>query len=67
MIMMALQRDTIDLICQRVFGFTQGITEQVIELNPKLLAEVHIAEGTPVVLPDKPQPTNQTQTINLWD
>ena len=63
----ALQNDTVDAICWRVYGKTHGIVEEVLQLNP------HIANtgpflpiGTAVKLPEKTKPMI-TETINLWN
>jgi len=63
----AVQGDTIDLICQRRYGHTRGITEAVLEANPGLadLGPV-LPIGTLVNLPDISAPAQQT-TIKLWD
>lgn len=63
----ALQGDTVDAICWRVYGRTAGLTEAVLEANPGLadLGPV-IPQGHRVNLPAQaPQP--QRQTVNLWD
>ncbi|SFA66573.1 tail protein X [Metapseudomonas otitidis] len=63
----ALQGDTVDAICWRVYGRTAGLTEAVLEANPGLadLGPV-IPQGHRVTLPAQaPQP--QRQTVNLWD
>lgn len=63
----ALQGDTVDAICWRVYGRTAGLTEAVLEANPGLadLGPV-IPQGHLVTLPAQaPQP--QRQTVNLWD
>lgn len=63
----ALQGDTVDAICWRVYGRTAGLTEAVLEANPGLadLGPV-IPQSHLVTLPAQaPQP--QRQTVNLWD
>ncbi|WP_227369830.1 tail protein X [Halomonas sp. M20] len=65
----AHQYDTVDAICQRVFGRTAGITEQVIDMNPGLadLGPV-LPQGTLVTLPDvATQQPSRTRTVQLWD
>lgn len=65
----ALAGETVDAICWRVLGRTQGVTEQVLDLNPGL-ADLgpQLPAGAVVVLPDvnKLAPA-VLETINLWD
>ncbi|UBM11737.1 tail protein X [Cupriavidus metallidurans] len=63
----AMQGDTLDAICQRVYGRTAGVTEAALEANTGLadLGPV-IPHGTVIDLPDTPQqPT--VQRVQLWD
>lgn len=68
---MALQGDTIDLLCWRHLGTTAGLTEQVFALNPDLALHGPILPmGTAVQLP--PAPPSQSTAIErpliqLWD
>lgn len=65
----ALAGETLDAICWRVLGRTQGVTEQAYALNPGLAASgPQLAEGTVVQLPDitKTAPAMR-ETIQLWD
>lgn len=66
----AMQGDTVDLICHRHYGRTAGVTEAVYTANPGL-AELGavLPLGTPVVLPDLTTQSTETtrQLINLWD
>jgi phage tail protein X len=65
----ALQGDTLDLICWRELGTTAGAVEQALALNPGLSdAGPLIPLGTTVILPD-PAPTTaqRRETVNLWD
>ncbi len=61
----ALQNDTLDLICWRFYRETSGVTEQVLAANPHLdLSNPIIPMGTRVYLPSvKPA---QKETISLW-
>lgn len=64
----AIQGDTVDLICWRYYGRTQGITEQVLSANPQLAKQdVILPIGTVVNLPDIAMPQQNKQSINLWD
>lgn len=63
----AMQGDTVDAICHRVYGQTAGITEAVLEANLGLadLGPV-LPHGTVVDLPDLPlQP--KVRRVQLWD
>ncbi len=64
----ALQHDTVDEICWRVYGRSSGVVEKVLEANPKL-AELgaFLPIGTEVILPDIETPQQIKQTIQLWD
>lgn len=64
----AHQHDTVDALCHRHSGRTQGITEQVLELNPGLAALGPVLpHGTAVRLPDvSPQP-QRPPSVQLWD
>lgn len=58
--------DTIDLICQRYFGKTGGVTEQVMALNPHLVSyDAVLPSQIAITLPDAPN-RNQKQVIQLW-
>lgn len=63
----AQQGDTLDLICWRYYGHTQGTTEAVLEANPGLADKgALLPMGTAVNMPvQTTQPVNTT--INLWD
>ena len=63
----AMQYDTVDAVCWRYYGRTQGMTEIVLAANPQL-AEVgtFLPHGMEIELPDVVSvPT--TQTVQLWD
>lgn len=63
----ANQNETLDAICYRIYGKTNGIVEAVLNLNPGLVdfGEI-IPYGTEITLPDK-APKVTKKTINLWD
>ncbi|WP_442489393.1 tail protein X [Halomonas litopenaei] len=63
----ARQRDTVDAICYRAYGRTQGVTEQVLKANPGLadLGPI-LPHGTLVTLPDIVQLPSREPTIQLW-
>lgn len=63
----ALQGETLDALCWRLYGRTAGVTEAVLEANPGL-ADLgpHLPQGQRILLPDQaPQP--QRQAVALWD
>ncbi|REE92647.1 tail protein X [Cupriavidus plantarum] len=63
----AMQGETVDAICQRIYGQTAGVTEAVLEANRGLadLGPV-LPHGTVVDLPDLP-PQPEVQRVQLWD
>ncbi|WP_075686380.1 tail protein X, partial [Serratia marcescens] len=49
----ALQGDTVDQLCYRYYGKTQGVTEAVLEANPGLCeGGPFLAAGQVIALPD---------------
>ncbi len=62
----ALQGDTVDLLCFRHYGSTQGVTEQVLAANPGLSSTLFLTAGQEVELPDQPSIKTQ-EMIQLWD
>ena len=63
----SVQGDTVDLICFNHYGYTSGVTEQVLDNNPGLAAlGVVLPMGTKIELPDTSART-QPKTLNLWD
>ena len=67
MLIRALHGDTLDAICARYYGRTQGVVETVLAANPGL-AEfgVVLPHGTAVELPDVSS-SPVSETINLWE
>jgi len=64
----AVQGDTIDLICWRYYGQTSGLVEQVLIANPLLATQEAILEmGTKVILPNIEVQQQTKQSVNLWD
>lgn len=61
----ALQGDTVDLLCFRHYGTTQGVTEQVLAANPGLSNSVFLEDGQEVELPEQ-QKKKQREMIQLW-
>lgn len=63
----ALQYDTVDALCWRHYGRTQGMTEQVLRANPGLAENGPILpHGLEVELPDI-APAVTARTVQLWD
>lgn len=71
-VLRAQQGDTLDRICLRHYGRTQGVTEAALEANPGL-AELGpiLPIGTPISLPDAAAQASAgiaaQQPVNLWD
>ncbi|HEY3982526.1 tail protein X [Cedecea sp.] len=63
----AQQGDTLDALCARYYGRTEGVFEAVLVANPGL-AELGVVlpHGTGIELPDV-EAAPVTETINLWD
>lgn len=63
----AQQGDTLDEICARYYGRTEGVFEAVLAANPGL-AELGavLPYGTAIELPDV-QASAVAETINLWE
>lgn len=65
-IVQTLQGDTVDLICLRYFGFTGGVTEQVMDLNPQLVNyDLVLPAHVDIQLPTAPT-RQKKQVIQLW-
>lgn len=65
----ALQGDTVDLICYRYYGKTQGVTEAVLSANRGLADQgPMLPEGLQILLPDydTTQPA-AAEMVQLWD
>lgn len=63
----AQQYDTVDALCWRYYGRTQGMTEQVLNANPGLAEHgPFLPHGLWVELPDVVSAPVQ-QTVRLWD
>lgn len=64
----ALQGDTVDLLCLRHLGATAGVTEATYRLNPGLAdLGLILPLGRAVTLPDLPATTARIETVQLWD
>lgn len=61
----ALAGDTVDLLCWRHYGTTQGVTEKVLSANPGLSKQVLLAAGQEVELPELPPPSLR-EMVQLW-
>ncbi|HGP3735351.1 TPA: tail protein X [Yersinia enterocolitica] len=64
---LAQQHDTLDAMCWRYYGRTEGVTEKVLAANPGL-ADIGpiLPHGYPVEMPEVSAATT-TQTLQLWD
>ncbi len=61
----AIQGDTVDLLCFRHYGRTQGVTEKVLDANPGLCQQVFLEAGQEVEMPE-PEKKKQREMIQLW-
>jgi len=61
----ALQGDTVDLLCQRHYGRTRGVTEVVLSANQGIASQMFLAAGQEVELPDVSE-AKTTETVQLW-
>lgn len=63
----AQQGDTLDLICQRYYGKTQGVTEIVLQANPGLCdSGPFFTAGQLVYLPEITEKAS-AEVVQLWD
>lgn len=63
----AMQGDTLDAICARHYGRTEGVVEAVLQVNPGLSElGVILPHGTAIELPETDS-APKTETVNLWD
>ncbi|EIH9248784.1 tail protein X [Escherichia coli] len=60
----ALEGDTVDLLCLRHYGTTQGVTGKVLEANPGLCQQVFLEAGQEVELPVPEK--KKRELIQLW-
>jgi phage tail protein X len=68
MLVRALQGETLDALCYRVLGRTEGVTEAALAANPGLadLGPV-LPHGQPVDLPEATQATlTEAAMVQLW-
>ncbi|ECS0629983.1 tail protein X [Salmonella enterica] len=62
----ALEGDTVDLLCFRHYGSTQGVTEKVLAANPGLSNRVFLTPGQMVEMPEQ-VPEKRRESVQLWD
>ncbi|KUQ16373.1 tail protein X [Klebsiella aerogenes] len=63
----AMQGDTLDALCARYYGRTEGVVETVLQANPGLSElGVILPHGAAIDLPDVAS-SPVTETINLWE
>lgn len=69
MIAAAHHGETLDGLCWRVLGRTEGVTEQALAMNAGLAANGPIlSEGQTIILPEiSAAAVAIRQSINLWD
>lgn len=61
----AMQGDTLDLLCQRHYGTTQGVTEAVLAANPEIAEQIFLTAGQVVELPEIDRSAQQ-EAVQLW-
>lgn len=61
----ALQGDTVDLLCQRYYGTTQGVTEKVLAANKAIAGQIFLIAGQVVELPENSADATK-ETVQLW-
>ncbi|MEQ9721144.1 tail protein X [Yersinia alsatica] len=64
---LAQQYDTVDALCWRYYGRTEGVTEKVLAANPGL-SDIgpFLPHGHPVEMPEVTAAIT-AQTLQLWD
>lgn len=63
-----VQDDTVDLACQKIYGFTAGVTELTLAANPGLADRGFILPmGVVIVMPDAPAAQGDAPLKQLWD
>lgn len=60
-----MQGDTLDLLCHRYYGTTQGVTEAVLAANPGIAEQIFLDAGQVVELPEVSESAQQ-ETVQLW-
>ena len=61
------QRDMIDLICWKHYGYTPGAVEAVLEANHELASQPPVLpSGLEIILPDLGPPPSP-KPVRLWD
>lgn len=61
----AMQGDSLDLLCQRHYGTTQGVTEAVLAANPGIAEQIFLTAGQVVELPEIDRSAQQ-EAVQLW-
>lgn len=63
-----MQGDTLDAICARYYGRTEGVVETVLWANPGLSElGVILPHGTTIEKLPETDSAPKTETVNLWD
>ncbi len=60
----ALEGDTVDSLCFRNYGTTQGVTEKVLDANPGLCQQVFLDAGQEVEMPEPEK--KKREMIQFW-
>lgn len=65
----ALEGDTVDSLCFRYYGTTQGVTEKVLDANPGLCQQVFLDAGQEVEMPEPEKKKREmilTHCVHIW-
>ncbi|EOX6582539.1 MULTISPECIES: tail protein X [Klebsiella] len=62
----ALQNDTVDQLCWRHYGKTEGVTEKVLEANPGLSNQIFLNAGQEIEMPVITSEVERV-TVQLWE
>jgi phage tail protein X len=64
----AEQGDTVDALCWRHYGRTEGLVELVLEMNAGLADYgTTLPHGLEVTMPEPPTQQAKAQLVQLWD
>lgn len=64
----AEQGDTVDALCWRHYGRTEGLVELVLEMNPGLADYgTTLPHGLVVTMPEPPTQQPKAKLVQLWE
>ena len=59
----ALEGDTVDSLCFRYYGTTQGVTEKVLDANPDSVSRVFLDAGQEVEMPEPEKKKRENDSV----